>query len=192
MRFLVSGPIPWLLPGLLVSLVVGLVTARWVGRRLAIHPAVAVLMALGLGLVLAATVTPLRDALEDGAIGAGTCEMSRFVPIPPWRWFRLSDPTLNIAMFVPLGIAIGIVPPSRVKAGLVIAGFCLPFAIELTQLLVPILARGCETADVVDNLTGLVFGLLVGSLLGWAGIGRVGRRAEMADHAGSDAGVFGA
>jgi hypothetical protein len=192
MRFLISGPIPWLLPGLIVSLVIGLVTARWVGRRLEVHPAVAVLLALGLGLVLAATLTPLRDALEDGAIGPGFCETSRFVPIPPWRWLRLSDPTLNIAMFVPLGVAIGIVPPSRLKAGLIIGALCLPFAIELIQMAAPILARGCEAADVVDNLTGLVFGLLVGSLLGWIGVGRAQPGPDLGDGPARDAGAFGA
>lgn len=192
MRFLVSGPIPWLLPGLIVSLVVGLLTARWVGRRLAVHPAIAVLMALGLGLVLAATLTPLRDALEDGAVGPGVCEMSRWAPIPPWRWLRLSDATLNIFMFMPLGVAIGIVPSSRLKVGLIVGALALPFAIELIQLSVPILARGCEMADVVDNLTGLVFGLLVGSLLGWVGIGRSGPGPDLGDEPARDAGAYGA
>ena len=38
----------------------------------------------------------------------------------------------------------------------------LPASIELIQLLVPPLGRECQSADVIDNLTGLVVGLAAG------------------------------
>jgi hypothetical protein len=38
-----------------------------------------------------------------------------------------------------------------------------PFAIETAQLLLPVLGRGCQSADVFDNLTGLVLGGLIGA-----------------------------
>ena len=39
----------------------------------------------------------------------------------------------------------------------------LPLTIETTQLLVPSLARGCQSGDVIDNLAGLLLGLVVGT-----------------------------
>jgi VanZ family protein len=56
-------------------------------------------------------------------------------------------------------VAIGLFPRSRRTAAVVIAAIALPFAIETIQLLLPVLDRACESADVVDNLTGLVLGL---------------------------------
>jgi glycopeptide antibiotics resistance protein len=61
------------------------------------------------------------------------------------------------------------VPRSRRKAVVLIAAIALPFAIEITQMLLPILDRACESADVVDNLTGLVLGLGGGVAAGWLG-----------------------
>jgi hypothetical protein len=69
-------------------------------------------------------------------------------------------------MFVPLRAAIGLVPRSRRKAAIVIAAIALPFGIETIQLLVPALDRACESADVVDNLTGLAIGLGGGVVAG--------------------------
>ena len=71
--------------------------------------------------------------------------------------------SLNVALFIPLGIAIGLVHVSRPWAALTFAAIALPFAIEAIQLVAPILDRGCQSADVVDNLTGLALGLLIGT-----------------------------
>ncbi len=168
MRFIISGPIPWLLPGVLVSLVIGLIVCRWLGRRLKVHPAVALLLIVGFGLVVSTTLTPLRDAIDDGAIGTGVCDFSRWWPVSPLTWFRLSDPTLNIILFVPLGLAVGLLPPSRTKTVLVVGVLALPFIVESVQLLAPILARGCQSADAIDNLTGAVLGLVMGTVIGRA------------------------
>jgi hypothetical protein len=42
----------------------------------------------------------------------------------------------------------------------------LPFAIEGFQLVVTPLGRACQSADMVDNLTGLVLGLGAGWVAG--------------------------
>jgi len=44
----------------------------------------------------------------------------------------------------------------------VVGAIALSFAIETTQLLVLWLDRACQSADVVDNLTGLAIGLAGG------------------------------
>ena len=72
-------------------------------------------------------------------------------------------------MFIPLGATIGLLPGSRRKAAIVIAAIALPFAIETTQLLAPALDRACESADVVDNLSGLAIGLVGGVVAGRLG-----------------------
>ena len=78
-------------------------------------------------------------------------------------------------MFIPLGFAIAMVPRSRRKAAVLAAAVALPFVIEATQLVVTPLGRACQSADVVDNLTGLVLGLVAGAVVAWLApaLGRV-------------------
>ena len=64
---------------------------------------------------------------------------------------------------MPLGFTIGLVPGSRRRNVLAVVAVAAPFAIETAQLLLPILGRGCQSADVFDNLTGLVVGWIVGA-----------------------------
>jgi hypothetical protein len=49
------------------------------------------------------------------------------------------------------------------------AALAMPFVVELTQSFVTSLGRGCESADIIDNLTGLCLGFGVGTVLRWAG-----------------------
>ena len=76
-----------------------------------------------------------------------------------------NDSLLNVVLFVPLGVVVGLAPRTTRKAAFILAAGLLPFVIESTQLLVPALARACESADVFDNLTGLTLGLVTGSIL---------------------------
>jgi hypothetical protein len=50
---------------------------------------------------------------------------------------------------------------------LTVAAIALPFAIETTQMVVPVIERGCQSADVFDNLTGLAVGLAIGTIGRW-------------------------
>ena len=162
---LISGEaavLPWFLPGAAVSLAVALLVGGRVSRALSAHRAVASFLVLALGLILSATLTPVNGHLELDAVAAGSCDLSRIGP-PPLGLFRsLNDASLNVLLFAPLGFAIAFLPRSRRTAAVLLAAIALPFAIETTQLLVTALARGCESADVVDNLLGLVAGLGAG------------------------------
>jgi hypothetical protein len=149
-------------PGLVVSLVVALLFGGAVGRRLGTSRWLGTALLLSVGLVLAATVTPSREAILFGEQGAGTCGFSRVGLAPLWQLTRVDAVSLNVLLFVPLGLTIALLPPSRGRTGVLIGAFLLPFAVELTQLLVVSLGRICQSADVVDNLTGLAVGLLVG------------------------------
>ena len=152
----------WFWPGVGVSIVVGLVLSPRLARVLEIRRALATALILALGLIVAATLTPSREAIRFGTVGHGTCDLGRIGPASPAVLLALGDPTLNVLLFIPLGVAIGLLPPSRRKVGLAIAAAILPFAIEIIQLLATGLDRACQSADAFDNLTGLIVGLIVG------------------------------
>ena len=93
---------------------------------------------------------------------------------PPLGLLRgLNDVSLNVALFVPLGFAIALLPRSRRSLAVLVAAIAFPFVIEATQALVTPLGRGCESADVVDNLLGLAAGLAAGVVARWI-LGAVG------------------
>jgi glycopeptide antibiotics resistance protein len=161
-----SLDLPWLLPGVAISVVVSIAVSGAVGRALGVRRAVAWVMVLSLGIIMAATLTPQWEALAFGARGSSSCDLSRLGLAPLGELLEPSEASLNALMFIPLGAMIGLVPRSRRKAAVVIAAIALPFAIETTQLLVPALDRACESADVVDNLTGLAIGLGGGVVAG--------------------------
>jgi hypothetical protein len=74
--------VPWFWPGVLVSLVVGVLLAVPLGHAFRVRPLLAALLLVSFGSILAATLTPLRDALEFGAVGTGVCDFSRVGPPP--------------------------------------------------------------------------------------------------------------
>lgn len=158
--------VPWFLPGVVIvtALTVGL-GAR-LARRAGISrpPATAVLWSAGV--IVAATLTPYRDPIVSGTVGSGSCDLSRLgLPsIPELIGVVPSEALLNILLFAPLGVAVAFVPGALRRTALVLAAAALPVAIEAAQLGAPILARGCQSADVVDNLTGLFLGFGAGSL----------------------------
>jgi glycopeptide antibiotics resistance protein len=157
--------VPWFVPGVVVTVVIALAAAPRVTTRLRCPTAVAVLLVGSIGLVCAATLTPLVGAIEEGIWSSGTCSTRRTGFAAPSTYLRVSDAALNVVLFVPLGVAIGLLPWSRSTAVLLMAGVGLSIAVEGTQMLLPVLGRGCETADIVDNTAGLVLGLAVGSIV---------------------------
>ena len=162
-----SRDLPWFLPGFAISVAIAIAAGGWVGRALDLQRSVAVALVVSLGIVLAATLTPQWGALSFGTRGSGTCDLSR-IGLASFDDLRgKSDALGNILMFIPLGVTISLVPRSRRKAAIVVAAIALPFAIETTQMLLPVLDRACESADVIDNVTGLVLGLAGGALAGW-------------------------
>lgn len=155
--------LPWLLPGLVVSAIVGTFVGRRVGRAFSTGPPIGWGLVVALGLIVAATLTPLRGGFELDSSGIGTCDFSRVGIAPVGQLLRLGDTSLNVLLFMPLGFTIGLIPRSRRRNVLAVVAIGAPFAIETTQLLLPILGRGCQSADVFDNLTGLVVGWVVGA-----------------------------
>lgn len=159
--------LPLLLPGIVISGIVSVAASERVGRALGTRRAVAWLLVLSLGIILTGTLTPLAEECRCDPNAVGSCDLSRIGLAPLDELLRVNMTSLNVLMFVPLGAAIGLLPGSRRKTAIVIGAIALPFAIEATQALVPLLERACESADVVDNLTGLAIGLAIGVAAGW-------------------------
>jgi len=117
------------------------------------------------GVILAGTMSPLDAGRGLDPSHPGSCDLSRIGLAPIEELLGPGDVLGNIVMFIPLGFAIALVPRSRRKAAVLAAAVALPFAIEATQLVVVSLGRACESADIVDNLTGLVIGLAAGAVV---------------------------
>ena len=157
---------PGLLPGLLITLIVATAMGPRLGRRLGVRPSIAWGLIAGVGLVISATLTPGSEAIVDGIRGSGSCDLSRMTLAPFRDLFEFDEIGLNVMLFVPLGVALGMLPRSRSKAWMILGAIAFPFVIEGTQLLVTPLGRACQSGDVIDNLTGLVLGLAAGTLIG--------------------------
>lgn len=156
--------VPLFLPGLAVAAILGLVVCRRLARTLGCSPLHAWFLVVSLGIVLAATLTPLRAALDQGATGPKPCDLSRIWFAPLADYLRPGDIAGNVLMFMPLGFALGLLPPSGARTPLIAGGLLLPVVIETSQLAAGVLDRACQSGDVVDNLAGLVGGLLLGTV----------------------------
>jgi glycopeptide antibiotics resistance protein len=155
--------IPWFVPGVVISVILAIVLSPALGRWLRAPIVVAFLLIVGAGAVVSATLTPLPGPTEPFA----SCDFSRVGLAPLSVLTRINETSLNVLLFVPLGVAVGLLPHTRRGLGVTALALASPLLIEATQSLVPVLGRGCQSADVVDNLTGLVIGWTVAVLLGW-------------------------
>jgi hypothetical protein len=157
-----AANVPYFLPFLALSLGIGLLVARRLGERLNTRPGIAFLLVASLGLVVAATLMPAAGASSGERVAAGWCDLSRVGFAPLGTLVRVNAVSLNVLLFLPLGLAIGLLPGTRARSYLIVGGFALPLVIEATQSLVTVLGRGCESADAFDNAMGLAIGLVMG------------------------------
>jgi hypothetical protein len=146
-----------------VALVLALVLCGWAARRLGTGRVEAWLFLASIGVILAATLAPWPSGLESDLTGIATCDVSRIGPAALATYLRLVDPTLNVFLFIPLGVLIGQLDRRQHRGRLVAAAAMLPLGIELIQALVVPLGRACQAGDVFDNLAGLIVGLVIGA-----------------------------
>jgi hypothetical protein len=156
-----------LVPGIVVTLAVSILASGALGRWLRVRRSIAWALLFSLGVILSATLSPLDGAEGVTQDAVRTCDFSRTWPASMSDVLQGNDVALNIVMFLPLGCAIGIAPLSRRKMLVLVGAIALPFAIEAVQLFVVPLDRACQTADIVDNLTGLTIGLVAGAVIAW-------------------------
>lgn len=155
--------LPWVPVGLAVSLAAAAALGGPLARSLGARPAIGWLLVIAVGLIVSATLTPLRGQFAGPAALSSGCDLARFVPPTADDLASHTDAALNIVLFIPLGIAAALVPAGRRGVVLIGAAF-LPLLIEIVQLAAVPLGRGCQSADVVDNLIGLALGVAMGTL----------------------------
>jgi len=159
-----SAALPWFIPGAVASLVLATVVAHSLARWLRTNAVVAGLLVFGFGITIAATLTPIGSGSEPSPALLGTCDLSRIGPAPLAEYFKITDVSLNVVLFVPLGIAIALLPRSPRSTAIQLLAVASPFLIETTQLILTNLGRTCQSADIFDNLLGLAIGAILGGL----------------------------
>jgi len=160
------GGYPPIRPGVVIALAVALLLCVPVARRLGTGRVMAWLLLATVGVILAITMTPSRWALEFGAQGTVSCDLSRIGPASLEVYLQFNDPALNVLMFVPLGVLIGLLERRQHRRAIAVAAILLPFAIETIQAFAVPLDRACQGGDVFDNLAGLFIGLAAGWVAG--------------------------
>jgi len=146
---------PWVIPALIVTLVVSLLLHRWLARRFRTAPWFVLALMLCIGAILSITITP--------GIWNPSHSCSLKVAFPhPSDLFSFSERSLNIWLFVPLGLTIAATPRRRVGVFFFACAMAMPFMIEGFQHFVPDIGRTCQLTDVINNLTGLFLGGFVG------------------------------
>ena len=168
------GALPLVAPGMFLWAAVAIVASPFLSRFFGASRLHAALLLMALGLVLMATLPPTGATLAGSGSYEEACDLSRMTLPPFSELLRPNATSLNVFLFVPLGIALGSLPWSQRSLATVAAAFLLSLVIELFQLSVPILGRGCQSADVIDNTMGLVIGLTVGASARWI-LGRARR-----------------
>jgi len=159
-----TAALPWFLPGLVLAMVLGVPLSGPVAHWLRTRRAVGYLLIVSLGAILAATLPPGAEGFDRAADRIGACDLHRIGLATSHDYLSVSEVSLNVLLFVPLGVAIALLPRTRRTLGIAVAAFLLPVSIEVTQLVVPTLGRACESGDVVDNLAGLLLGLAIGGV----------------------------
>jgi hypothetical protein len=157
------GEVPLSVVAAVIAVAIALVLSRATAHRLGTPRPVAALLVLGFGLVISATLVPTADAVA-GQASNGVCDLSRIGLAPLDELTRVTLSSLNVLLLIPLGLAVGMLPRSRAAAAVTVAAVVLPFAVEAIQLVATPLGRGCQSADVFDNLLGLVVGIALGTL----------------------------
>ena len=143
-----------------LAVVVALLAARPVAHRLGIGTGLAFLLVLGVAGILAITLVP-RPGGPRLPTDLG-CLVPEFALPAHGHLFEINDDTLNVALFVPLGLAIGLLVDHPRFQVLLAVAVALPWAVEAIQLAVPALGRDCQSVDLTANLLGLALGVATG------------------------------
>lgn len=156
--------VPWAIPlvaaSVVIALVVGFSLQRTRGRSAWLLAALIVSAAL----VIALTLTPNAGVEESSLVDPRSDRGPWGYLRQPEYWLHLDSRTLNVALFVPLGLTLGLL--ARGTARWVILGFglALPWIVEGLQSVLPF-DRDPQSIDLVDNSTGFIVGYAAGLLI---------------------------
>lgn len=139
---------PWLgAAAVATAVVVGLPLGWWLAARSRAAWALAAVAAIA---VLVATLFPTGRAIEVVCV------------LAPEGGLAGPEPLANVALFVPIGLLVGVASRRPVLGAL--AGGALTVAIEAVQALVPAIGRSCAIDDAIANALGAVLGAVLAAL----------------------------
>ncbi len=172
-------------PAVAVALVLaipfGLAWARFAGTGWLLG----IITAASAGVIVALTTVAVGGVPDDDYV-LGVCDLRRLGPGTLDELLSFGEATLNVLLFVPLGLCIGLHPVAGRRLVALAGGAALPFVVELVQLELPELGRYCDGMDIADNLLGLVLGFAAGyGLLALARLVRGPARAGLDSTEGS-------
>jgi hypothetical protein len=154
------------LPGVALAVLGAAAVAIPLSNRLRSGRWVAFLLAASVGAILAVTMMPVSSAwLFDTATAVPVCNLESFAAPTRAQLSTLNQVSLNVALFVPFGLVVGVLPRWSQVVFTAVLGVMLPPAIEMAQAVLTPLNRVCSGADVADNLTGFLVGLLAALVL---------------------------
>jgi VanZ family protein len=162
---------PWAIPALVATLVISLLLHRRLAKSFHTSPWFVLAFMLCLGSILSITLTP------GDWHPAPYCSLRVVFPRPA-DLFSMTERSLNIWLFAPLGLLLAFTPRPRLGALFFAAAMLLPFMIEGLQLVVPGIGRSCQVTDIINNLIGLFLGGTIGlsARIFWLGMTRSARR----------------
>lgn len=150
--------LPWAVPAALCAVLLAAVLARSIAARIGKTVAGTFLLLASLGAIIGTTLTPSVDVVHNAQ-----CDLT-FVAPTLTDLLTPNDRSLNVALFIPLGIAV-MAPRFRSGRVLLAAASVSPL-VEMTQQLATPLNRTCQAIDLIDNELGLVIGIAAGTI-GW-------------------------
>lgn len=157
--------VPWAIPVVVASVVVGVVAGVLLRPRLGPTAWIVAATIVSIGLIVGITLTP----------NAGFDGQAFIDPRPdpgPWGyltapayWLHLDSRSLNVALFIPLGLTLALLARGRLRWVVLGIGLAAPWIVEVLQRVLPF-ARDSQYIDVADNSTGFVLGFVIGFALG--------------------------
>jgi glycopeptide antibiotics resistance protein len=154
----ILGGLPWAGPAALCAVLVAAVLASSVASQIGKTAAGTFLLLASLGAIIGTTLTPSVDVVHSTQ-----CDLT-FVAPTLTELQTPNDRSLNVALFIPLGIAL---VANRIRSGWVLlAAASVSPLVELTQRVAAPLNRTCQAIDLIDNELGLVIGMAAGTI-GW-------------------------
>ena len=155
---------PWAIPLVAASSVAAVVVAlvlqktRGAGAWL-----VAALIVSG-ALVVALTLTP-NAGIEDSYFVDPRFDRGPWGYLrQPEYWLHLDSRTLNVALFIPLGLTLGLLARGAARWVILGLGLVLPWLVEGLQAMLPF-NRDSQAIDLADNTTGFLIGFAWGLII---------------------------
>lgn len=153
--------VPWAIPLVEAGIVAGVVVGLWLHRRLGARAWLIAALIASVALVVALTLTPNAGGPDDAFTDPRPDKGAWGYLLAPQYWFHLDSRSLNVALFIPLGLTLALLTRGRVRWIILALGLAMPWLVEGLQSLLPF-NRDPQVIDLVDNSTGFVVGWLLG------------------------------